>query len=784
LARRIWLGWVLLAVTTATGGYRAAAGADGAAGALDQGFAPRVVTPRGDVRAIALQPDGKAVIGGDFLWIDGTSRHRIARLEADGTVDTTFDPGTGADNSVYALALQPDGKIIVGGTFGSIDGIAREGIARLNADGTLDTAFDPRMEGNVYTLAVQPDGAVLVGGGFSIIAGAERSCIARLEPNGAVDAEFLPLRTSSPGTQTYFREVYALVLQPDGKVLAGGTLSQDNGTDPNLSNVVRLNADGTLDPSFDADTGANSFVWAIVLQVDGKVILGGRFTSVNGIARGHLARLDADGQVDASFDPISYVWQPITEVLALALQPDGKLIIGGDFKSISRGVTKHRIARLNRDGSVDPTFAGKGADLTVRALAQRPDGSVVVGGLFGRIHDADRECIAELHNDGTPDATFAPLVATTGIVKALALQPDGKVILGGLFGSIDGIPRSSVARLNRDGTLDTSFNPVGWAANVVPINVGDTVTALAVQPDGRVIVAGEPEAQALPLRGGIERRNPDGSLDTSFNCGTGANSTILSMALQPDGKILLGGTFTQFDGTPRTSIARLQNDGSLDITFNPGMEPGDGVLTLAPQPDGKVIIGGHLQSVNGIPRDSIARLNSDGTVDHSFDPGSLFNPSSTVCALTLQPNSKVLVGGRFWSVGGKYQPALTRLNADGSLDATFAGLDAPFDGEAVCAMALQPDGKIIVGGTFSHIGRVPRNNIARLNADGSLDSAFEASTGADNEHVYALALQPGGGVILGGMLQSVNGSPRTGIARLFAPADPPRVRLRRRMTGS
>ena len=128
-----------------------------------QGFNP---SANGSVYAIAQQDDGKVLIGGTFTTVNGTARNGIARLNADGSLDTSFDPGTGADNFVQALAQQADGKVLIGGSFNDINGTARNGIARLNADGSLDTGFDPGTGANniVFALAQQADGKVMIGG--------------------------------------------------------------------------------------------------------------------------------------------------------------------------------------------------------------------------------------------------------------------------------------------------------------------------------------------------------------------------------------------------------------------------------------------------------------------------------------------------------------------------------------------------------------------------------------------------------------------------------------------
>jgi uncharacterized delta-60 repeat protein len=747
LARAAWM--VLLALT-AWIGLQGFARAQGSPGSNDPTF--NVVddgTNRDGanyaVLALALQPDGKLLIGGDFTSYNGTPRNLIARLNADGSLDASFNPGSGANFEVHALALQSDGKVLIGGTFTSYNGTPRNRIARLNADGSLDASFNPGSGANssVYALALQPDGKLLIGGDFTSYNGTPRNRIARLNADGSLDASFNP----GTGADTSVR---ALALQPDGKLLIGGEFISYNGTPRNR--IARLNADGSLDASFNPGTGANGWVLALALQPDGKLLIGGEFTTYNGTPSNRIARLNAEGSLDASFNPGSGA---NFEFHALALQPDGKLLIGGTFTSYN-GTSRNGIARLNADGSLDASFnPGTGANGLVLALALKPDGKLLIGGEFISYNGITRNRIARLNADGSLDASFNPGTGANSWVLALALQPDGKLLIAGYFTNYNDTPRNGIARLNADGSLDASFNP-GTGANGL-------VLALALQPDGKVLIGGTFTSYNGTPRNRIARLNADGSLDASFNPGTGANSWVWALALQPDGKLLIGGDFINYAFTPSNRIARLNADGSFDASFYPGTGANNSVVSLALQPDGKVLIGGTFTSFNGTPRYCIARLNADGSLDASFNPGT--GSDTSVLALALQPDGKLLIGGGFTAYNGTPRNHIARLNADGSLDASFnPGTGA---NSSVSSLALQPDGKVLIGGVFTTYNGTPRNRIARLNANGSLDASFNPGTGA-NSTVRGLALQPDGKLLIGGGFTAYNGTPRTRLARLHA----------------
>ena len=347
---------------------------------------------------------------------------------------------------------------------------------------------------------------------------------------------------------------------------------------------------------------------------------------------------------------------------------------------------------------------------------------------------------------GTRDTSFTgPSLSYNGEVRAIALQPDQKLVIGGLFTSVNGLSTyNRLARLNSNGSLDTSFNPGG--------NIDNFITALAIQPDGKIIIAGRFTTFSNTSRNRIARLNPDGSLDTSFNPGTGANDAIEAMLRQPDGQILIAGSFTSFNGITRNRIARLNPNGQLDTTFNPGSGADNNwVSALALQADGKILIGGSFSTVNGTPRTSVARLLWDGTLDSTFIPGL----NSWVKTLTVQPDGKVLAGGQFTRANNLTRNLIARLNTDGSVD---TGFDARIGtGSEINTISIQADNKIVIAGQFGTIQGVSRINIARVWPDGTLDQGFSPGTGV-NGRPYYLAMQADGKLLFGGGITSYNSS--------------------------
>jgi uncharacterized delta-60 repeat protein len=362
--------------------------------------------------------------------------------------------------------------------------------------------------------------------------------------------------------------------------------------------------------------------------------------------------------------------------------------------------------------------------------------------------------------DGTLDATFDPGTGTGLIdnISTIAVQPDGKVLIGGSFIQYNGTDIRGIARLNTDGSLDTTFDP--------GIGTNDWVSFIALQPDGKILIGGYFTQYNGVARNYIARLNTDGTLDTTFDPGSGASNVVFSIALQPDGKILIGGDFGNYNGSSRNHIARLNTDGTLDTTFNPGQEVDDFVLSIAPLPDGKILIGGAFDYYSGTASNYISRLNTDGSWDTSFIQAGT-GLSNTIVTIAVQPDEKILVGGAFTQYNSTARNRIARLNANGSLDTTFD----PGSGAngLVRSIVLQPDGKVLIGGSFTQYNNTSRNRIARLNANGSLDITFDPGSGANNQ-ISKVALQLDGKILIGGFFTQYNSTARNCIARLLNPS--------------
>ena len=615
------------------------------------------------VNSLALQTDGKVVIGGIFDTVSGQTRISLARLNGDGTLDAAFVPPTisGTFTNVAAIAIQSDGKILIGGVFTTIGGQSRS-LARLNTDGSLDSTYQNTNFSGNYQIArifIQPDGKVFLDGffpgGIQVPGGGiKQKTKARTNADGTLDAtlnldtlndvygvaaqangRILVIGTFAPPINgntsvDYFlvREIdldnqaNAIAVQPNGRILIGGIFNYVTGQP--RKGLARLNADGTLDTTFPnlnlTFTGDFSItgVRKIVVQTDGKIIIIGGFTNVGGVARNRLARLNADGSVDTTFVPPTITFGSSDFLTDAVLQADGKIILGGNFSTVG-GQTRNSIIRLNTDGSLDAAFQNPfSSSGGVRSLAVQSDGKIIVGGTNIQIGNQGR-ALVRLNADGSLDNTLQNVPvndtqANNGTVNDIRIQTDGKILIGGVFTSVGGATRKFIARLNIDGTVDTTFQD--------PIFTGSNgIYKMAVQADGKIIVTGSFFSVGGQTRNGLARINADGTVDTTFgDVGSVTVNIYLShaLAIQRDGKILLGGSFqlvaqrvqpwiTRLLGTPifvpRNTEYDFDGDGKAD-----GSVFRNGVWYIQPSSGS----GGFYGVQFGLPTDKLAPADYDG----------------------------------------------------------------------------------------------------------------------------------------------------------------------------
>lgn len=673
-------------------------------------------------------------------------------------------------------------SLIGGGEFLGIRNASSQSagrMARLNADGSGDLstrAFIDGFDGDVTTVAVQNDGRILVGGWFSSFRGDSSvpNCLIRLLPDGTIDSGFSGI------TSGFDFPVNSIVVQDDGRILVGGSFVSYNGVGAAPDYLLRLNPDGTVDSTFSGiTTGFDGQVLALAIQDDGKILVGGMFTSYNGsgAAPDRLIRLNANGTVDGSFSGITTGFN--SDVTSIAIQGDGGIVVGGQFTSYNgSGAAPDSLIRLSTTGAVDVGFSGitTGFNSGVLSLAIQDDGKILVGGYFtaynGNFSVPDR--LIRLLIDGSVDTSFSGLTSgLDGAVRTIATQAEGKILIGGDFVSFNGGSSAPdyLLMLDFDGSIDSSFS--GLVSGF-----SNQVFTIAEQANGKILVGGAFTFynDSVSELGYFFGARTEAIVDTKFSgVTTGFDGYVLSAATQSDGKILVGGSFTSYNGNNAAPdrLIRLNSDGAMDLSFS-GITSGfdNNVYSISMQPDGKILVGGWFASYNGngAAPDGLIRLNTDGSVDASFSAiTSGFN--SWVKDIAIQDDGKILVGGNFTSYNGSgaAPDRLIRLNSDGSVDGSFSGIVSGFNGE-VDSVLIQSDGKILVGGFFTSFNgsAAAPDRLIRLNSDGSVDASFSGIVSGFNASVLDVAITEDGKILAGGSFTSYNGevSSPDGLIRL------------------
>jgi uncharacterized delta-60 repeat protein len=636
---------------------------------------------------------------------------------------------------------QADGRLIISVVPPAYyKGTLVKGLIRVNLDGSLDQTFGSswlQAGGAAGSMRVLPNGNILlVGGSLSVLESLggldlyRQTGVVVLHPDGTLNRQFT-LRLDSEPT--------AGEVQPDGKLLIGGNFTTVNGTA--TPRLARLLPTGQLDPSFTLSPGGfNGTVTSIQVQPDGKIMVGGDFTSYGGAAQAHLVRLLPNGGLDPSFQAAI---PPAAFFDGFAVQPDGKVVVNAISLATGQG-----LFRLLPTGSRDNTFAS--STYSYVALNPQSDHHVVV-------------------------------------------QPSGNILLAGSFQQANGQPCPGLVRVSPTGTLDT-------AAPYQTDNQG-VVTALCLLADGSTVACGG-FTIFNHQRAGMVQIAPAGQV-SPFPLPVENIGHITAVLPLEQGRLLVGGNFNTINGVAAWNLAFLRADGTVDVAATQALPPIEGpVKALAPGPLETAYVGGEFYESAVPSRCYLLRLTRNGSQDRTFTAPSL---NSSVSSLATYPDGRLLIGGSFSLPKDK----LLRLTAQGGLDPSFLadfGTYVPWVnalvlqrnerlalltsttawqltpqgapiGQAINvprylhALTVQPDGGILVAGEFTDFGGTAHNSIVRLLPTGVVDASFDAGTVLMQNgiaSIQAVAAQDDGRILCAGYFTSIQGQAHRGIARLLA----------------
>ncbi len=580
----------------------------------------------GYVNALVVQASGRIVVAGDFSEYNGVACGRIARLNTDGSLDTSFAAGTGFDRTVNALAIDANGRLVAGGGFANFAGTARKCVARLSADGALDPTFDPSATlGLQWCFAVATAGDTVYAGGFgpTTTTTANTNFLVRLGADGAVDATF----ASNFPALGYGGSVSAIGLNPAGHLLAVGNFGGQAGSvSAPYSGAVGVESDGRLISGFSALVCTPGTVYAAQSTGSGQFLIAGEFTHINGQRTSRLlTRINADGSPDLTFNS-GNDGASGDRVRAIAQQADGKIVLGGHFYSYNFQSRTH-LARVLADGTLDPAFNANGVlslDGDVRTIVAAPDNKLLVAG-YDVVGGYTRPFFRRLNQDGTVDSSFAGNTGfssdTTGFVSEVQIDAAGHIYLVGSFDRYQDVACKHIVRLTAEGNLDATFSSASLTASQIltllqrpggKIWIAGTLTPQELAADGtpnpafnpsgayvtRLIALGE---TVIALGDGFLRRyRADGAEDTAFQTSGLGNLRLFSGTALPDGALLLAGDISLLAPNTETLMKiavpastptgyaawRLANfsstDAANDEVSGPGaIASGDGLTNLA-----------------------------------------------------------------------------------------------------------------------------------------------------------------------------------------------------------
>lgn len=729
------------------------------------------------ISKVVIQPDGKLLFAGSISGSSGI----LYRFKSSAAAPWHYrDTSFGNNGVVYVpgmtigcARLQGDGKIVVVGYHpnGTNNDLA---VARLNSDGTMDMGFGNA--GKVYTavgngndmlesVAIQADGKIVAGGYSSGISATDFVVVRYLAdgtPDNSFDGDGLVITDFGTNTLDVINDI---AIQADGKIVAAGYSGVAFPTANYFFAVARYNSDGTPDNSFDLDGRTTTDIGTgndrgleMALQTDGKIVVAG--ASNNGTNEDFaLVRYLTNGSLDNSFDGDGKVVTAIGTgnelALAVAVLSDGKILAGGS--SYTGTDIDMALVRYTAAGALDNSFDGDGkltytlepdpfqqANESITSLAIQADGKIVVAGYSNNGVAGNNDLVnARLSPNGVLDAGFSNAISIVGgtreFVQDMLVQADGKLVLAGYVNAGTG-NMFGLVRYLPNGDIDTNFGTDGKVVTDIAINE-DLIKAVALQGDGKIVVAGTGRTITGHTDFAVARYLADGTPDNSFD-GDGKLLTLFgneddgvnAVVVQPDGKIVAAG-FGHNGVNGDFALVRYLADGTPDASFGTG---GKVMTDITPmyehinamglQPDGKIVVAGTAQGDF-----ALARYLPNGLPDGSFGSGGIVltpigSSTENAYALVIQPNGDILAAGNSYT-GANSVIAVVRYKPDGSLDTGFGigGKVTINPGNAlneVVSIGLQDDLKIVVGGT-TYTGTQGDIVVARLLPDGTLDAGFD-----------------------------------------------------------
>ena len=659
------------------------------AGSVDDAFQPDF---NGPVFVVHPAPGGGVFVGGDFSTVNNIQSDRMVRLDTEGNVLDVWTAA--ADGGVFSISSDDAGRLYVTGLFGSMNGEPRSGIARLSAaTGQLDDLFAPSFVGTIIDVAVDSLGHIWVGGLFTSV-------------NGEVSANLVVLDEFGEVVETFDTDapVRSIAYDPDGFVYICGEFSQVNGVP--RSSVARFSL--ASQRNLDAwQPSVNDDVFVCSLDNYGLVI-GGDFTTVDGLTTGGAARIADDGEVDLNFSVVvsgNYVTKPGNSgrILSIAVLPDSRLLLGGLFAEVNGHSTSGLVLVAGSSGEVLRTYELERRAEIRSAVTRLDDDSLIIGGQFRRAGEVLAANAIRLFSDGEISDSW-PIFAD-GPIRSLERLNDGSLVIGGFFGSVSGQRHLGLARILDPGSgeLDQAWRPelIGTVGVIKQDICDDNLLYV-----GGFFGVGEEATAEDVVNFAKIRLDGDGSVsafDVAFD------GPVHAIEQLECGQIYVGGSFSLAGGVVRKGLVRVDTtaSGSLDLNFNPALN--GAVWSLISIPDtGALVIGGEFTTAFGQGRQRLAKLAPSLT---SWNPGA----NGVPVGFAHDGLGGLYAVGTFTRFGGQQRGRIAKISLDepAVLDPAFnPGADGP-----VLWSAQIFDDDLIVSGNFTRVGGSTRRAIAGFSVD-------------------------------------------------------------------
>lgn len=672
---------------------------------------------------ICEQPDGKIIIVGSFTSYNGISQNRIVRIHPNGSIDSTFKIGSGANNRVFCVKLQGDGKIMVGGIFTVFNGLPASNLVRLNQDGSTDTSFNiskgfdyvissgTQYSSYITTIEFQED-KILVGGFFNRFNDLLKNTMVRLNANGSLDNTLVISENMLHGT------LQKIIYHPGtSRIYIGGYISDISGVV--TTKVLRLYSDGGTDKTYNSPklTGVDALseINDFVLMPDGKLLVAG-FFAIRGC--NDLARFNPDGTCDTTFHFATYLYS--NKVNSIVTSGTGEIYASGDFSWVNNeSIAKGSIVKLLNTGETDLSFnpllgSARGYSL---ASIELDNDSILIHNYDDQYNERPSNSFVKITPNGSVAYTN-PYAGAVGAYDQFSRSLDGKFLCSS---------GGHTQKLNTDLSRDNTFlDMVHISTQSVSLFTGH-----AEQKDGKIIITGD-FAYVLPYtnsRQCLQRLNADGTPDTTFKTGSGiahkSNGYLYEdyyinvVQLLFDGRFLAGGYFNDYRGNTVSNIVCINPNGTFDPTMKFGTSFNGEVRKILIQSDSKIMVCGMFTEFSGTASNYIIRLNQDGSVDSSFiSPFGKSDELSRITKIIMQADGKYLVAGTI-----NKGTTLMRLNHNGTIDDSFYnthnfGLNDIYNiyyQDRIHNINILRNGKILVQGYFDQIDSFERRGIALLN---------------------------------------------------------------------